>query len=32
MQSILSGMAANWGTINSKRRYQGIIKKSMMLV
>ncbi|WP_036125440.1 phage holin family protein, partial [Lysinibacillus sphaericus] len=28
----LSGMAANWGTINSKRGYQGIIKKGMMWV
>jgi len=27
-----SGMAANWGTINSKRGYQGIIKKGMMWV
>ncbi|WP_342535422.1 phage holin family protein [Lysinibacillus sp. FSL K6-1151] len=28
----LSGMAANWGMINSKRGYQGIIKKGMMWV
>lgn len=27
-----TGMAANWGTINSKRGYQGIIKKGMMWV
>ncbi|HBJ00295.1 MAG TPA: hypothetical protein DDY89_04350, partial [Lysinibacillus sp.] len=25
-------MAANWGTISSKRGYQGIIKKGMMWV
>lgn len=28
----LSGIAANWGTISSKRGYQGIIKKGMMWV
>lgn len=28
----LSGMAANWGTISSKRGYQGIVKKTMMWV
>ncbi len=28
----LSGMAANWGTISSKRGYQGIIKKGIMWV
>ncbi|MFJ7665611.1 holin family protein [Lysinibacillus sp. NPDC097195] len=28
----LTGMAANWGAINSKRGYQGIIKKGMMWV
>ncbi|WP_042352245.1 phage holin family protein [Bacillus massiliigorillae] len=28
----LTGMAANWGNINSKRGYQGIIKKGMMWV
>jgi toxin secretion/phage lysis holin len=28
----LSGMAANWGQISSKRGYEGIVKKSMMWV
>lgn len=28
----MTGMAANWGTISSKRGYQGIIKKGMMWV
>lgn len=28
----ITGMAANWGTINSKRGYQGVIKKGMMWV
>lgn len=28
----LTGMAANWGSINSARGYQGIIKKGMMWV
>ena len=28
----LTGMAANWGNINSKRGYEGIIKKAMMWV
>ncbi|PAD67035.1 hypothetical protein CHH83_20940 [Bacillus sp. 7586-K] len=27
-----SGMAANWGDINSKRGYKGIVKKGMMWV
>lgn len=29
---LLTGMAANWGSINSKRGYQGVIKKGMMWV
>ncbi|WGT39404.1 phage holin family protein [Lysinibacillus sp. 1 U-2021] len=29
---LLTGMAANWGIISSKRFYQGIIKKGMMWV
>lgn len=28
----LSGMAANWGDISSKRGYEGVIKKGMMWV
>lgn len=28
----LSGMAANWGDISSKRGYKGIVKKAMMWV
>ena len=28
----LSGIASNWGSISSKRAYEGIIKKSMMWV
>ncbi|MCM3413505.1 phage holin family protein [Metabacillus litoralis] len=28
----LTGMAANWGNISSKRGYEGIVKKGMMWV